>query len=290
MDEQQVIACSPVSGGPNVAAPNPDVIRIPISQLAIRNPRLDHFEDPAQVITDRRISRKDDVFELDEESVSMCTMIRAEGGGALHTFNGGLWHENGWHTSRKAGRLLHWEGETTLWQLLASETDDRVARLNTESVAFEGVLGGRIRRYTIDIEQIDPSGRITLLEMKRTDRDLDDPEYRLKLAYVREVCRRCGITFRIVFRDEIFRSLVHRRNVSLFASRGFVRLEKHHFHVLADHRRNTGGETTYGELAEALVPGHAASGRALVQSMLVRRLLRIDLTIRLHDASPVTIA
>lgn len=266
------------------------LVRIPISQLAIRTPRLDHLKDPRQVVTDRRIRRRGDAFELDEEAVSMCTMIRAERGGALRTFNGGLWHENGWHMSRKAGRLLHWEGETALWQLLASDTDDRVAKLNTESVAFEVVLDGQIRWYTIDVEQIDPSGRITLLEMKRTDRDLDDPDYRLKLAYVREVCRRCGIAFRVVFRDEIFRSLVHRRNVSLFASRGFVRLDEHHLHVLADHRRSTGGDTTYGELAEALVPGHAASGRALVQGMLVRRLLRMDLTVRLHDASPVNIA
>ena len=36
-------------------------------------------------------------------------MIRAEDGGALRTFNGGLGHENGWYTSRKARRVLHWQ-------------------------------------------------------------------------------------------------------------------------------------------------------------------------------------
>lgn len=265
------------------------VVRIPTSQLAIRAPGLDHFESPGQVISDRRIRRKDDRFEVDDETVSMCTMVRAEGAGPLRTFNGGLWHENGWHTSRKAGHLLHWEGETALWQLLKSDTDADVAKLDAESVSFEFVHQGRAFSYTCDIEQTDPEGHVTLLEMKRTDRDLDDPEYRLKLAYVREVCRRCGIAFRVVFRNEIFRGLVHRRNVSLFASRGFVTIGDHELGVLADHRRRTGGYTTYGELAEALVPGHAAAGRALVQSMLVRRLLRMDLTIRLHDASPLTI-
>lgn len=265
------------------------VVRIPMSQLAIQAPRLDHFEDPGQVVSDRRIRRKDDRFEVDDETVSMCTMVRAEGGGPLRTFNGGLWHENGWHTSRKAGHLLHWEGETALWQLLQSDTDADVAKLDAESVSFEFVHRGRRFSYTIDVEQTDPAGHVTLLEMKRTDRDLDDPNYRLKLAYVREVCRRCGITFRVVFRNEIFRSPVHRRNVSWFASRGFVRIDDRDLAALADHRRGSGGKTTYGELVDALAPGHAAAGAALVQGMLVRRLLHMDLTVRLHDASPVVI-
>ncbi len=271
------------------AAPARRIVRIPISQLAMRSPRLDHFEDPTRTITDRRIRRRDDVFGIDDEAVSMCTMVRAEGGGSLRTFNGGLWHENGWHASWKAGHLVHWEGETALWQLLQSETDHRVARLSSESVSFEFVHDGRDFSYTPDIEQTDPVGYVTLLEMKRGDRDLDDPEYRLKLAYVREVCRRCGIGFRVVYRDEIFRSVVHRRNVSLFASRGFVRIGDQDLATLADHRRSSGGVTTYGELAEALAPGHAAAGRALVQGMLVRRLLNMDLTSRLHDFSPITI-
>ena len=126
--------------------------------------------------------------------------------------------------------------------------------------------------------------------MKRADRDLDDPEYRLKLAYVREVCRRCGMGFRVEFRDEIFRSIEHRRNAGLFASRGFVRFDGRHRAVLADQRRATGGETAYGVLAGQLEPGHPVAGKAVVQAMLVHRLVRMDLTASLHDGSPVTIA
>jgi hypothetical protein len=284
-----VIAGTDVVGHPDGGAGGRNQIRIPISQIAVRSPRLDHFEDLAQTVTERRIRRRDDVFGIDDETVSMCTMVRAEGGGPLRTFNGGLWHENGWHTSRKAGRLVHWEGETALWQLLQSETDHQVAKLASENVSFEFVHEGRRFSYTPDIEQTDPAGYGTLIEVKRDDRDLDDPEYRLKLAYVREVCRRCGIAFRVVFRKDIFRSPVHRRNVSLFASRGFVVIGDQDLAVLADHRRSSGGVTTYGELAQALAPGHAATGRALVQGMLVRRLLSMDLTSRLHDASPITI-
>ena len=265
------------------------MVRVPMSQLAIRSPRLDHFQDPAQVISDRRIRAWTEGLEFDEERVSMCTIVRGEGGGPLRTFSGGLAHENGWHTSAKADRLLHWEGETAFEKLIESDTDPLVAGLNTESVGFEFPLNGKPVRVTIDIEQVAPDGSITLLEMKRTDRDLDDPEYRSKLAYVREVCRRCGMKFRIVFRDEIFRGLDHKANAALFASRGYGSFGKRHRAVLAAHRRQTGGETTYGVLAQAFEPGHAAAGKAVVQAMLVRRLVQMDLTVRLEDESPVTI-
>jgi len=264
-------------------------VRIPISQIAQRHPRLDRFEDRAQRVSDQRIRRQGDGFEIDEDAVAMATMVRAKGGGSLRTMNGAQWFENGWHRSRKAGHLLHWEGETALWQLLRLDTDGDAEAISSESVGFEWVLNGSMRRYTVDVEVVDPSGRRTLLEVKRTERDLDDPEYRLALAYVRETCRRCGIDFRIVYRDEIFSSLVHRRNACLFASRGFVAVEERHMSVLGDHRRATGGETEYGALAEALEPGHPVAGKAVVQGMLVRRLLRMDLTLRLDDASPLTI-
>jgi hypothetical protein len=265
------------------------VNRIPASQMAMRAPKLDHFEDPKQVISDRRIRRAGDVFGLDEQAVSMCTMIRAEDGGPLRTFNGGLWHENGWHSSVKAGRLLHFEGETALWKLLESDTDHNVAKLGAESVGFEFPLKGKLVRYTCDIEQTDAVGRITLLEIKRTDRDLEDPGYRLKLAYVMEVCRRCGIRFLVVFRDEIFKSLVHRRNACLFASRGFVPIGRQHRGVLINQRRTSGGKVAYGALAGMLAPGHPVACKAVVQAMLVHRLVRMDLTLRVHDGSPVTI-
>lgn len=265
------------------------VSRVPLSQLAIRAPRLDHFEDPAAVISERRIRRHGDGIELDEDRLAMCTIVRSDAGGPLRAFNGGRAHENGWHSSWKAQRLLHWQGETALMHLLKADTDHDVVRINAESVEFEmPALGPRVS-YRADAELTDATGRTIIVEVKRTERDLDDPKYRLKLAYVREVCRRCDMGFRIVFQEDLFESIVHRRNVSLFASRGFVRIEHHHRRILGDRRRSSGLQTTYGVLAEALEPGHPAAGRAVVQGMLVRRLVKMDLTSHLDDASTVTI-
>ena len=50
-------------------------------------------------------------------------IIRADGGGALRTFNGGLAHENGWFASRKARRLLHWEGIAQLEFITRAEVE-----------------------------------------------------------------------------------------------------------------------------------------------------------------------
>lgn len=264
-------------------------MRTPVSQLAMRKPDLKAFEDLRHAASDSRIQRVDDLDEVSEEAVAMATVVRAFDGGPLRTFSGGRSHENGWHISFKAGRMLHWEGETALFKLIECEGRPDVARINTESVGFEFVLNGMLVTYTIDIELVAPNGRVTLLEVKRTEHDLDEPDYRLRLAYVREVCRRCGIGFEVVFRADIFRSGIHRRNAALVASRGFVPFSDRHRSVLTAHRRTRRGETTYGSLAADLEPGHPVAGKAVVQAMIVSRLVDMDLTARLKDDSPVLI-
>lgn len=262
--------------------------RIPVSQLVVRGPGLDAFEDPTRIPSSRRI--RDLAAEtVDEEALSMCTIVRARDGGPLRTFNGGLSHENGWYCSAKARRLLHWEGETAVWFLQTCEVDHQVVDFGSEAIGFEFPLAGRLRMYTADVELVDARKRSTVVEVKRTEHDLADPEYRMVLAYVAEVCRRCGMDFRIVYRADLFRSIVHRRNVGLFASRGRVHVGASHHSALAAHRRRHGSETSYGALANAFEPGHPAAGRAVAQALLVRRRLTMDLSQRLDDESPVLI-
>ena len=57
-------------------------------------------------------------------------MVRADDGGALRTFNGGLAHENGWLASRKARRLIHWQGTAQYDFLTCAEVEFNVVRLN----------------------------------------------------------------------------------------------------------------------------------------------------------------
>ena len=216
-------------------------------------------------------------------------MIRAEDGGALRTFNGGLAHENGWYTSRKARRVLHWQGAAQYDFLTRAEVEFPVVRVASESVRFEFTRHGKKQIYTVDVELLASDGTVTLIEIKRDERDFTDPEYRAKLAAVREVCEEHGIRFRIVFRHQIWNSLVHRRNVTLFCSRRFVTVLPEHVEHLEAHARQVGMDATFGSTANAIAPECLRTGEAVLQALTVARRIELDLTRPLMDSTPVTI-
>ena len=216
-------------------------------------------------------------------------MIRADDGGALRTFNGGLAHENGWYTSRKARRVLHWQGAAQYDFLTRAEVEFPVVRVASESVRFEFMRHSKKQIYTIDVELLAPDGTVTLVEIKRDEQDLADPEYRAKLVAVREVCEEHGIRFKIVFRHQIWDSLVHRRNVTLFCSRRFVTILPEHVERLEAHARQVGMDATFGNTANAIAPECLRTGEAVLQALTVARRIELDLTGPLMDSTPVTI-
>jgi hypothetical protein len=216
-------------------------------------------------------------------------MIRADDGGALRTFNGGLAHENGWYTSRKAGRVLHWQGAAQYDFLTRAEVEFGVVRVASESVRFEFTRRGKKQIYTIDVELVAPDGTVTLIEIKRDQRDLADPEYRAKLTAVHEICDEHGIRFKVILRHQIWDSLVHRRNVMLFCSRRFVTILPEHLERLEAHERQVGTDATFGSTAKAIAPNCPRTGEALIQALTVARRIEIDLTCSLLDTTPVTI-
>jgi hypothetical protein len=191
-------------------------------------------------------------------------MIRADDGGALRTFNGGLAHENGWYTSRKAGRVLHWQGAAQYDFLTRAEVEFAVVRVASESVRFEFTRRGKKQVYTIDVELVAPDGTVTLIEIKRDQRDLADPEYRAKLTAVHEIRDEHGIRFKVILRHQIWDSLVHRRNVMLFCSRRFVTILPEHLERLRAHERQVGTDATFGSAVKAIAPNCPRTGEAIV--------------------------
>lgn len=220
--------------------------------------------------------------------VSMGQVMFAENGGSIRTFSGKLPHECGWYPSWKAKRTLHWEGIGAREFVIEGECNPMVDRVITEGIAFHVYLAPKWHTYTADAD-VRFGGRRHVVEIKRTERDLRDPEYRMVLAAVAEICRRCGWIFRIVLRDEIFTGRIHRENCHLFASRRFVHVSRASLLRLEAIAMSDGPDTTYGRLAAALAPGEAPLGRALVQALTVRRRVGIDLTARVHPRTPVRI-
>jgi hypothetical protein len=220
---------------------------------------------------------------------SSVQIVRAKNGGALRTFHGGLAHENGWFNSAKARRLLHFEGVAQRDFLMRAEVEPGVANMASEAVRFEFVGPNGKEIYTADVELIAPNGTITIVEIKRDRRDLSDPAYRDKLARVKQICYEQGMRFRVIFKDQIWLSIVHRRNVTLFASRAFTSIRPEHRLRLEKHRSDSGGVSTFGELVDVIEPDNQRYGEAIVQALTVARQVKIDLTKPLFDATEITI-
>ena len=268
------------------------IIRIPMSQQVVRDAVLHgQLRDPTiEPSRTRVLDRRDpDMPIVDEELTGRGEMIVRADGGSLRTFSGRQAHENGWWPSQKRGRLQHWEGAAQRNALMLAESDIRVNWAQTEARRFHFLLGASWRTYTGDLEVDMFDAPTEIWEVKRDDRGLEDPEYRLTLAGVDEICRRVGMRFRIVMADEIFANRHHRDNVELVASRRFVEIGPQHIRRLDSFAARCGRETTYGALAEILEPGWASRGKAIIQGLIVRRRIEMDLTRRLTGRTPVTI-
>ena len=216
-------------------------------------------------------------------------IVRDKNGGPLRTFNGGLSHENGWFASRKARRLLHWEGVAQRDFLLRAEVEFNVVSMMSEPVRFEFNGPNGKEQYTADVELLGSDGTRTIVEIKRDRRDLADPAYRAKLDRVRQICDENRMQFRIVFRDDIWVSIVHRRNVTLFASRAFTTIRPEHLDRFDNHREMRGPKTSFAALADVIDPVNRRYGEAIVQALTVARRVKIDLTRPIFDATEITI-
>lgn len=223
-----------------------------------------------------------------DDLISMGQVIFAEGGGSLRTYSGGLNHVCGWWPSWKRRRLQHWEGIPAYYHLLAAECDFDVDWMQSEGIGFRFYLDRKWRGYTADADMW-IAGRRHVVEIKRTERDLQDSDYRLKLAAVAEICRRCGWIFRIVLADEIFANRHHRENCERFAMRRMATVAPRHIDRLENFAVRNGPESTYWDVAAALAPTCIEAGEAILQALTIRRRVRIDLTRRVHAQTPILI-
>lgn len=223
-----------------------------------------------------------------EGLVTMAQVITSETGGSLRTFSGGLSHECGWYSAWKPHRLLHWEGISARDFLIESECNRSVDWMVSEGIRFRFYLAPKWHTYTADVH-MSVGGLVHIVEIKAREGAIGGAEYRMVLAAVAEICRRCGWVFRLVLGTEIFTNRFHRDNCELFASRRFVRLSERTMDRLEGFAMRRGAETTYGELAEALEPTCIERGEAFIQALTVRQRIEIDLATRVYHRTPLRI-
>jgi hypothetical protein len=266
-------------------------IRIPLSQKVVAGTDLHHqLRDPAIRPDRTRLIPRDEHMPLaDDRLTSMGEMIMEASGGSLRTFNGDRAHENGWWPGWKRRRLQHWEGTAQRFALLAAECDFTVEWAQTEPCLLRFPIGNVWYEWFADLQVSRFDGPDELWEIKRDERQLEDPEYRLKLAGADEICRRIGMRFRLVMADEIVVNRHHRDNLETFAGRRFVTIAPEHLRRFEAFAVNRGTETTYGELANAIDPRCPARGAAVIQGLVVRRRVEIDLRDLITNRTPLRI-
>lgn len=267
-------------------------IRVPVSQKVVRGIDLHRqLRDPA-IRPDRTmiVSRVEgDLPLVDDRLSGMAEMIVHPDGRAVRTFSGNLAHENGWWPDHKRRILQHWEGMAQRSALLRAASEFRINWVQTEACWICFPIGDEWFEWCCDLWVDVIDGPDELWEIKRDERQLEDPRYRLKLAGVDEICRRMGKRFRLVMADEIVLDRHHRDNLELFASRRFVTVGDEHVRRFENFAITHGADTTYGTLANHIDPACPARGAAIVQGLTCRRRIEIDLRPRLVNATPLRI-
>lgn len=191
----------------------------------------------------------------------------------------------GIYPSTKSGRSFPFEGMNERGFLMRCEVDTDVVDYRAQPFRFEFVVDGTKRIYIADCARLLASGQIEVVEVKNDRRALSDPDYALKLRYVREICAQLGWGFRVVLKDEIFTPPAVFANVVAIQSRRQVRYDASHAYLAFNLIDRMGGEAPVGRIAETL--GERRVGMAMTQAMMVSRLVDIDLSTPLGDDSSV---
>ena len=266
-------------------------VRIPLSQKVVSGVELHRqLRDPSfRPDRTRLMPRHAEMPVADERLTSMGEMIMEAEGGSLRTFTGDRNHENGIWPGWKRQRLQHWEGTAQRFALLAAECDFTVDWAQSEPCLLRFPIGDEWFDWYADLWVSRTDGPDELWEIKRDERQLEKPGYRLKLAGADEICRRIGMRFRLVMVDEIVENRHHRDNLETFAARRFVSMSPAHVRRFEAFAVGNGPETTYGELANVIDPACPARGAAVIQGLVVRRRVEIDLRALLTNRTPLRI-
>lgn len=163
-----------------------------------------------------------------------------------------------------------------------NEVDANVEDYQCHPGEFDISRPGGSFRYRPDALRQLIDGSIELIEVKRTPDDLDD-DLRDKLGDVREVARRCGWRFRVLYDDDIFgvgrhQRRVRKRTVEGIFSRRSLSLTKSQKKV-AGQIVGRGEAITWKDLGERLAPGDTLSAYAAIECLLARGFLVTDLDV-----------
>lgn len=191
----------------------------------------------------------------------------------------------GVYVSRKAGRALPFESMNERAFFMHCEVDTDVEDYRAQPFRFEFVIDGRKRTYIADCARLMADGALEVVEVKSDHRALKDPDYAAKIQRVRTLCEHVGWRFRVVTKSNLFEPVYFFRNVDDIQSWRMTTYSD--ADVFRSAARLQNGSATVGELAGEL--GQTTDGAAKLKAMMVKRVIRIDLTQPLSTSSSVSL-
>lgn len=218
---------------------------------------------------------------------SGATVVMARNGrGVRNPINGRKAQTTGSYTSRKAGRPLAHESMNEHAFFQHSEVDISVADYFSQPCRFEFVADGVKRIYTPDCARLLGDGRIEIVELKSDGRALRDPDYALKLQWVRAICQATGWSFRVVFGRPLRARSVANQNVRIVQHYRLARYGACETSAVQEFLATREGDgAAFGRLTELL--RDRRTGRAQLCAMMVGRQIQIDLSAPLSADSRV---
>lgn len=190
----------------------------------------------------------------------------------------------GVYASRKAGRPQPYESMNERAFFMHCEVNTDVIDYRAQPFRLEFVLDGRKRTYIADCVRVLASGDIELVEIKSDPSSVHDPDYRQKLEAVRAICSQVGWRFRLIFKKALTEPAVFHRNIMDVQSWRMTEYsDTDVFRVVEALGRQSGAKL--GDVVQDL--GSRDEGLAKLKAMMVGRIVRLDLTEEIGDATPV---
>ncbi|MCW0047275.1 hypothetical protein OIU13_12130 [Brevundimonas sp. BT-123] len=191
----------------------------------------------------------------------------------------------GMYPSVKCGRAEPWESRVELHALHHAEVNTEIVGYRTQPHSLEMSDCGEISRYTPDLELVLATDAIEIVEIKSAYDPSADARYAHKLDLACEVYRSQGWAFRVVEANQLLQE-PRFKAVQEIQSYRRASLTPADTSILSRLFRAT-DQVSFQELTSAY-PTHLL-GKAKACAMMVRRMIKIDLSNGLCASAAVTL-
>jgi hypothetical protein len=212
-------------------------------------------------------------------------LVRRRDGGPMRLRrNGNLKKPMGLYFSVKLGDHVPWEARTELKACWWAEVFPDVRVYRTQPHTLKMLIDGQRVSYTPDLQLELAGGGVQILEVKSRFEEGRDPAYARKLAQASAVYDAIGYRFDVVDNGDLEQEPALSAITTLQRYRTTVVDQRS---VEAVHELLSPGVSTLRRVLEVLPAGPL--GLASIASMMVKRMIRLDLSVGLVGDAPVAL-